>query len=397
MFPPIRGRGCLAALLVASATAAGCSADEPPPPPPPHCGSNGAMAVAIGARANSAAINLPAELATRMTESARARYSISVVRIDGDPAVVFSESFRSPAGNGPALEADFTAYLGRLSAAFATHVKARAGEADPLVALTEAARSTGPGGTVVLIDSGLQTVSPLRFQDDGGNLVESQPEDTIAYLRDLTLLPDLRQRTVIFVGLGNTTPPQQKLNTRQRGKVTEIWKAIATASGASCVDVIDVPAAVPAVTGVPTVTVIPVPKDPPPPQSCGPTVLADNNGVGFLPDSDRFRDAAAARRTIGQLADLMKQGRQHADLVGTTANVGRYEGQQKLSEQRAGAVKRVLRDLGIADERITIHGVGSRWPGYVPDGGPEGPLLPGPAAANRKVIANLICDRAGAR
>lgn len=35
--------------------------------------------------------------------------------------------------------------------------------ADPLTALSRAAAAAGQGGTVVLVDSGLQTVAPLDF------------------------------------------------------------------------------------------------------------------------------------------------------------------------------------------------------------------------------------------
>jgi len=382
----------LAGTLIATLVGGLLSGCTEPPPPPPGCGAVAPFALAIGGRANSPALKLPPEVSALMTESARARHRVVLVRVDGEPAVVHDEPFRTTAGNPQKERVDFDEYLGRLKAAMREKTRAAKGEADPFGALTIAARATEPGDTVVLADSGLQTVAPLRFQDDGGILLESEPAELVAYLTDeLEVLPDLSGRALLFVGLGNTAPPQPQINTRQRRNLIAIWTAIAEAAGAACVRVFDDAGTAEVVPDVPAVTVVPVATGPPPPPPCGETVLADNNGVGFVADQATFKDPAAADRTITAIADAMRRGRQHAELVGTTANVGPYPGQVDLSLKRAEAVKRVLVGAGIAESRITTRGVGSRWPGYVPDRGPNSTLLPGPAAANRKVIVHLSC------
>ena len=66
-------------------------------------------------------------------------------------------------------------------------------EADVLGALGEAARIT-PDGTIVLIDSGLQTTGQIRFQDPG--TFGADPNEFVAYLQAQQLMPALSGRSV---------------------------------------------------------------------------------------------------------------------------------------------------------------------------------------------------------
>jgi OOP family OmpA-OmpF porin len=316
---------------------------------------------------------------------------VTFVRVDGRPEVASTETFGSQAGNEHARRDDFTAFLQHLQTAFGTTTRARTSEADPLGALSVAARATPPEGNVVLLDSGLQTAAPLRFQDGDGALLDAEPDEIVTDLKRQGLLPDLHGRSVLLAGLGNTADPQPELNTRQRNNLAAIWQAIAKASGARCVDVLDDPAARRSMEGLPAVSVVPIAAPPTPPRPCGDTQFSDRNNVGFLPDQADFRDEAAARTTIQTLADVMRRSRQTVELIGATASVGSVQGRRDLSRRRAEAVRTVLVDLGIPADRITTRGVGTDWSGHVPDLGPGGALLPGPAAENRKVIARLRC------
>ena len=84
----------------------------------------------------------------------------------------------------------------------------------------------------------------------------------------------------------------------------------------------------------------------------------------------------------------MAQGALTATLTGTTARVGAPDGQIDLSERPAQAVLEELVDLGVPASALTAVGLGSEFPGYVPDHDAAGTLLPGPAAANRKVVVD---------
>lgn len=117
------------------------------------------------------------------------------------------------------------------------------------------------------------------------------------------------------------------------------------------------------------------------------TVLRDGT-VGFVPDQAVLKDPAAARAVLADYAKAIKDGRR-ALLTGTTASDGTPEYRRQLSEKRAGAVRDLLVGLGAPADRISTRGLGSDFPGYVPDRDAQGNLDPIPAAQNRQVIIEL--------
>jgi len=398
-----RLRAALIAATLAAPLLAGCR-HEPAPPNPSdpvlHCPAlpDAPFAVAVGARANAAVPQLTGALDNRLQDAAHNGQRVTFVRVDGRPEQAYTDTYRVTSVSSGGKNQDWNDFYSRLQTAFSATTKAARPEADLLGALAVAGRATGgaPGatarGTVVVADSGLQTVAPLRFQDDGGSLLLADPADVVAGLKKAELLPDLTGRTVVFTGLGNTADPQPALDARLHRRLIAIWTAIVNASGAGCIDVLDEPAYPKSVRGtLPAVAVVPLPAPPTPPKPCGETVLGEANDVGFVAESDQFRDPEAARATIGTVAATMRAGRQTAELIGTTANVGDLSGQVRLSAKRAVAVARVLSENGIGADRIHSTGQGSRFDGYVTDHGPSGELLPGPAARNRKVIVRLSC------
>jgi outer membrane protein OmpA-like peptidoglycan-associated protein len=265
-------------------------------------------------------------------------------------------------------------------------VRAQSPEADVLGALGLAGRSVqgARAGTVVLVDSGLSTVAPLDFRQAG--LLDAPVADTVGFLRDHQALPDLSGATIVLAGLGDTAAPQAALDTAQRGELVSLWKGIAQAAGATCVAVVDEPRSGDAPSDVPPVSTVAVP--PPPTITPGKaTSLPDDGSVGFRPDTAEFRDRAAAGGVLAPFADYLKGGpTRRLALTGTTARAGSTASQVQLSTQRAEAVKALLVELGASPAQITTKGVGSAFPGYVPDVGPDGKQLPGPASQNRQVI-----------
>jgi hypothetical protein len=65
--------------------------------------------------------------------------------------------------------------------------------ADPLTALSRAAAAAGQGGTVVLVDSGLQTVAPLDFS--AAKLLDADADTDQAPPDDVS---DSRNRRVVI-------------------------------------------------------------------------------------------------------------------------------------------------------------------------------------------------------
>jgi outer membrane protein OmpA-like peptidoglycan-associated protein len=119
-------------------------------------------------------------------------------------------------------------------------------------------------------------------------------------------------------------------------------------------------------------------------------VFTGESAVRFEPNTTVFVDPAAAQRALRPIAEWLAADRsRHALLVGTTADVGPMSGQVALSLQRAGRARAVLQALGASRGQITIEGVGSDFPQFVPDRSASGALLAGPATLNRSVRITL--------
>ncbi|AHH97321.1 OmpA family protein [Kutzneria albida] len=362
---------------------------QPVTPASPCPLSNSApLAVAVGARANVPKPKLPPEVQDLMRAAAKNHQRLTLIRVDGQPRIVFDQAPPPTAGNPEAEKQAVTSYLAAAQSAFGKQITAVSPQADVLTALSVGARTTQPGGTVVLVDSGLQTVAPLDFAKDG--LLQANPAEVAKYLTEGRLLPDLHGRTVLLVGLGNTAPPQPVLDNNLRAKVVDTWKAVAEASGA-CVVTIAQGNTDKSVGDKPEVAVV-APPPAPAPQLCGTVELGERDNISFNADTDTFRDPQAARETLRKFAEVLRDGRHRAELIGTTATDGPMAGRVELSMRRAEAVKAVLVEFQVAADHLTARGVGTDWPGHLADVGPDGRLLPGPAGQNRKVIMNITCS-----
>jgi outer membrane protein OmpA-like peptidoglycan-associated protein len=350
--------------------------------------AGGPVTLAVGARANSPAPVLPPPIVDLMREAAKKSKPISVVRVDGSPTTSFQGTFSSDAANDVARNNELQQFINGVQDQISALLPKQP-EANVLGALGEAGRITAQGGTVVLLDSGLQTSGQIRFQDPG--TFGADPQELVTYLQGHGLMPDLAGRAVVLIGLGNTAEPQAALDPSLRTQVKDLWTAVVKAAGASCVQVIDTAASRTSVNTDIPVTPVALPTVPPF-KPCGDTVLRDGDTVGFVGDQAVFRDPVAARATLQSLADLLISGRQQVELIGTTAKAGNDEASRvRLSQRRADAVKQVLVEFGVPAERITTRGVGTSWPDRVPDVAPDGSLIPWAAALNRSVIVRLSC------
>lgn len=356
----------------------------------------GPIAVAISGRANSPAPQLPPSVAAIVRDSVYAvpigetGPTMSLVELDGRPSLVASAAFASDAEFPQAVDRDRDTFLADFSAA-ASSVRATEPEADVLGALATAARAARDGtrpGTVVLVDSGLQTVAPLDFTRPG--LLDAAPGEVAGFLDRTGAIPDLGGLTVLFAGIGDTAPPQQPLDNARQAALVKLWTEIARRGGADCVHAASAPRGSDPVTGVPPVSTVEVP----PPPSFDPSsriVLPDSPTVGFVPGKAVLRNPAAAADVLAPVAEwLASDPKRQARITGTTARHGSLESQIELAFERAETIKQRLVALGADPARIATTGVGSEFPGYVPDQAPDGGLLPGPAARNRSVIIDPI-------
>jgi outer membrane protein OmpA-like peptidoglycan-associated protein len=282
--------------------------------------------------------------------------------------------------------------LQRVNAAIAG-LRPRSPGVDDLAALAvaaDAALSAGaPHADLVLLDSGLDDRGALDFTVPG--MLAAEPSEVAGQLKATGNDLDLRGFTVLLVGIGFTSAPQAPLNAKWRSNLTEIWEAVVTSAGATA-EVIPQPSqGAPVRTGE-TVRLIPVPADQPVrPEPQAPIVFTGESPVRFEPNTTVFVDPAAAVRALRPIAKWLAAGpSRHASLVGTTADVGPMAGQIALSTLRADRVRDELVALGASPARISVKGVGSHFPQFVPDRNAAGTLLAAPATLNRSVRITLI-------
>ncbi len=80
-------------------------------------------------------------------------------------------------------------------------------------------------------------------------------------------------------------------------------------------------------------------------------------------DSGKASLRAESNRELNELAEYMSLKKAlFIEIAGHTDNVGVVEANQKLSEDRANAVKEYLKKKGIAPERVTAKGYGDTQP-----------------------------------
>jgi outer membrane protein OmpA-like peptidoglycan-associated protein len=344
----------------------------------------GALAMIVGAHSNMVAPSLLDAVKTEIDAASELGSSATVIVDDGSPTVSAPVVLKTGNDNPLYLQDQVNQLKKQID-----KTRAKNPEVDLLAAINLAVRSVsdavGPK-TIVVIDSGLQTTGALRFQDQGGALLNANPDEVVDQLRRTQQLPNLAGMRVVFTGLGDTAAPQQPLPGSARTVLVAIWTKIVESGGGEA-DIKQAPLpSTQTLKGLPPVTVVPISA-----QSIGPlppvTVLRDST-VGFVPGQAVFRAPDQARAVLADYAKAIINGKR-ALLTGTTASDGTAEYRLHLSEKRAIAVRDLLVSLGAPADRISTRGVGSNFPGFVPDRDPKGNLSPILAAQNRQVIIEL--------
>lgn len=394
----VRRLGGLTLLLPGALLLAACNASTaagPAPTPLPDAASldcqlpDGATAIAASARSNAPRPEVTPKLRAVLDSAIGAGSHVTLVDTDSAPSLVEEGSLQLKGKNSEALEMERQAVGAQLATAIQDS-RTDAPQADPLAALETAARAVhavGPTGTVVLVDSGLQTRGSLQYQSD--DLLLATGDDVVGHLRSSGQLPDLQGLTVMLTGLGDTSAPQDRLDAASRNRLVEQWTAVVKAAGAACVEIDSHPLTEAPPAGLPTVAAVPVPR--PATISLEPLkpVALREDSVGFEDNSAEFRDESSALSTLEQLADDIKAGNHRILLVGTTATAGTAAGRLELSLSRAEAVKRLLVELGVPAKHIATKGVGTRHPEHVDDLDAKGNLVPALAVRNRAVFVTV--------
>lgn len=367
------------------------SCGPPPPAPCPTSPAPNGLAIAVGNRTNSPEPFWPAELDAEITKVADAavagepRQGVTLVRADGTPTIGCAFTYDASAKTDGAKASDREQFAGQVENT-ALVLRADSPEADPLAALSQASAAAGPGGTVALLDSGLSTVAPLDFREDG--LLGKDVDWVVAALAQGGLLPDLKGKKVILAGIGYTAEPQPALAEPQRAHLIELWQRIVTAAGAAEVVVVSTPNTNPAQSGLPDVSEVPVPPPGKLTVACDHAIpLQDDGDVGFRPGTVDFRDGDRALAALNQIADWLAQNPiATARVEGSIAHHGVDEGDSGLSRDRAVKVRDVLVELGAGSGQVTAMGTG--WGPFPSKTAPPDDTND---PRNRRVLIRLAC------
>lgn len=358
---------------------AGCS-------PPPRSHAAGAIALVVGGRSNMHRPRLSPQAHRLVQDAVLSGDTLFIVGVSGtSQPPLYTEDIATGCDSKPACDAVLRDYTTRINELL-DEVKAQSKEADTLGAITVAARSLAgvdkPGPKQLLvIDNGLQTTGALPLQSPGALAVA--PTEQATYLAKSGDLPDLRGVDVTLSGVGDSYRPQPPLTEGERKNLVALWTAILRKAGALRVDADSAPLAdEPPLVGLPSVT--PIVPDPTPVVAPSGCVRIREDQIGFLPNKAVFKDSSAAGRVLRPIVAEIVRKRAPVTVTGTTALP--EDPPFPLSKARANAVISLLVGLGVDRRLLNPQGVGVNFPGFVPDEGPDGTLIPAKAQQNRLVI-----------
>ena len=378
-------------LFLTLAAAAGCSLANENDSGPVH------LAVIIGAHANAPRVNTSVMYDAVLEACARSGSTISLIVNDGAPyASVVTVPETKSGLSTQKYRAIAEERAGQIMS-MADQMFAKTAESDLLSAVTLAGRQLdaeeGGRKELIIIDSGLSTAEPLDFSE---SLLENvTAEQVVCLLEEQSAIPDLQKvDSVRFFNIGDVAEPQSRITEANRKTLIEVWDGILRQAGAADVEFkTDLPLSTVYAEGeVPEVSTVAVLE------RASALVLTeidfskldavsfDEETSAFLPDSDELADREAAKAALEGVARYMAEHPGfRAMLVGTTAKFGDLESCISLSEKRAQAVKGLLAENGVDEDRLEAAGMGYENPFYKNDQ-KDGALDETAAAQNRAVI-----------
>ncbi len=380
---PSRSRKLVAfavAILSVLVTLTACGITTPPGPAP-----KANIAFVLGARANqvNAAASDPG-LDAWVNTAVKDRATVTVVNAGGEPSVIGTLHLANDAENSFLQQRQANTNSASLRHLIGS-ARVSVPEANTLSAIDVGARAVRDGRglrVIVVVDSGVTTVG-LRVQD--GLLANAaNAAAATSWLAATQSLPDLHGVLVVWLGLGQTCPPQPALPIAARNRLQSLWGDAITKSGGTVrfVGTPITPAA--PQPGLPSVTVVNF-TDPGP----GPLPTLTDAQVGFVKGQTTLRDPAAAAVVFSRLAQLiLAGGYRDVWLTGTASSEGQSAANVLLAAARARLVADRLQGAGVPGRVLHTRGLGSSFPGYVPDRNPDGSVNESRAVLNRLVIVS---------
>ncbi|HYH34877.1 MAG TPA: OmpA family protein [Nocardioides sp.] len=342
----------------------------------------GALSIVVGAHAAAPAPGLAGYAASARDMAVTQQSFFSVVVADGAPYVSASGALDASGETDEARQESREANRELIDDAV-TGARARTPEVDLLAALRVAADSIRdqPGHrSIVVVDPGLSTTGALDFRQP--DLLDAVPQEVADALGARQQLPGLAGISVRFTGLGRAAEPQAELSPIRQAQLEDLWTVIARTAGASFVEVQPSFAEGEPAADLPPVSTVAVPLG----YACRGNVMTVTGGeLAFVHGTDAWLDTETAERILEPLADQMNTRQLSAVLRGTTADIRDVDEQNMLSYLQAQAIANLWLENDVPQQQLTVVGLGSNFPGRLPERDAQGNLDPIAAAANRAI------------
>ena len=364
-----------------------------------------AIAYIVANTANSKPVDSSAPIIQDTMIDCAENYGYSfIVRVDGEPELVSNENLDiDPQYKNAAkerLKRDATNKATNLLQVL-EGVHAVNPESDYLEAIRLAAASlrsldnSYTSRNIICCGSGLGTTGYL-------NLLSAESQTIVKLLQEKEALPDLSGITVYWIGMAQTTAPQEKLNPKQSKNLENIWKSVIEAAGGEFVpnDYISVSQNDDTTDELPSVSIVNIPSDDPivfepeileqPEQEEEnafeePVILGESQ-IQFVGGKATYLDEESATETIRPIAEyLLNHTSVNLLLVGSTAGDITDESTLRLSQDRANTVKHTLVEFGVDNKRINTLGMGASDPWHISGAGYD-ETVGSAASSNRKVV-----------
>lgn len=259
---------------------------------------------------------------------------------------------------------------------------------------------------MVILDSCLSTTGALNFTQS--SLDGISVDDIIRQLRDIGELPDMSIIDEVTVyTCGDTAGRQPTLTESNRETLKDVWSSLFSACGVTANMKDDLPlSAVYDTDDLPGVDTVAVEQDSVSISSeeetgevlqTGVVISFDETSVSFRPGTAELADPDKAQKSLEYVTGFLSSHPNYELLIcGTTACWGGEAYCKDLSVRRAEAVRGLLIESGIAEDRLCVAGVGYSFSDfYTHDLTENGDLDESIAPRNRTVkIMNLHSDTA---
>ncbi|QNL93688.1 OmpA family protein [Aeromicrobium senzhongii] len=231
--------------------------------------------------------------------------------------------------------------------------------ADYLGAVIEASRNLSSGATITVIGSGLSDSGDLDFANDNLLTSAKKREAKVEQLAEKYGRDYLSGYSLHFVGLGDTTKPQERLSPKQKDIVRGLYKDVATALGGR----VHVSTRTQSSTAVDTAFTVSTTDT-----GCGNVDFTLGEGkLEFVSDQADFTSPTKAKKALRKVVTVYQDDPARVRQITVDGYIYLTSTQRKLagakdaplSRERAIAVKKLLVREGVPANLIRASGKGA--------------------------------------